>query len=188
MTSSDPVLEYLRSHLSQPVVLIGMMGAGKTHLGRKLAEALKMEFKDSDKIVEEKAGLSINEIFTQYGEEKFRAAEQNAVLEILSQGACVLATGGGAIMNEHVRTAFKDKAITVWLNTDIQEILKRVRHAKDRPLLKQGDPETVLKNLLKKRENFYREADIEIKPTGNAEETLKNMINSLYEYLKADTV
>ncbi len=182
-------LEFLHTHLRRPVVLVGMMGVGKTHVGRKLAEKLNMPFKDSDKIIEQRAGRAVTDIFEQFGEEKFRQAERNAVLEILAGDPCVLATGGGAVLNAETRKAIKSKSVSVWLNSSVADILKRIGIADDRPLLKKGDPETILKALLKERAPLYAEADIHVESRGaHSDETISNLINLLYEHLKEATV
>jgi integrase/recombinase XerD len=107
---NETALEFLRGQLRRPVVLVGMMGVGKTHVGRKLADKLKLPFKDSDRIIEEKAGRPVTEIFEVYGEEKFRQAERNSILEILAGEPCILATGGGAVLNDETRKAIHSKA------------------------------------------------------------------------------
>lgn len=182
-------LEFLRGNLRKPVVLIGMMGVGKTHIGRKLASRLGFEFLDSDKIIEEKADATVSEIFEEYGEEKFRLCEHNSILDVLNGKPCVLATGGGAVINEDTRRAIREKSISVWLKVEISDILKRLESTDDRPLLKKGDPEQILRDLMNKREAFYAEADIHIEsPEGAADKTLSCLINLLCEKLKKDRV
>jgi shikimate kinase len=185
----DQQVEFLRNHLRRPVVLVGMMGVGKTVIGRKLADRLGLEFKDSDKIVEEKAGRSVNEIFEKDGEDKFRQAERNTILGVLSDGPCILATGGGAVVNNETRKAIKSKAVSVWLKLDVADIVRRLENADDRPLLKKGDPQTVLAELMAKRKAFYAEADIHVDShTGKPEKTMEILINSLCEHIKTDRV
>ncbi|MGB4106907.1 MAG: shikimate kinase [Alphaproteobacteria bacterium] len=181
--------EFLRNHLRQPVVLVGMMGVGKTVVGRRLADRLGLEFRDSDRIVEEKAGRSVSEIFETDGEEKFRHVERNTILEILSGGPCVLATGGGAVMNPETRAAIKTKAVSVWLKLEVRNILTRLEKSDDRPLLKKGDPEKILTELMAARGPFYAMADIHVESGGGkAAETADVVINSLYRHVKKDTV
>lgn len=185
----EEAVEFLRNHLRRPVVLVGMMGVGKTAVGRKLADRLGFDFKDSDRIVEEKAGRSVTEIFDTDGEEKFRQAERNSILEVLSSGPCVLATGGGAVMNAETRKAIKSKGLSVWLKLDLANIVRRLENADDRPLLKKGDPKKILQDLMSAREQLYAEADIHLESQeGKASETVGALINSLYAYVKNDTV
>ncbi len=186
---TDGAAEFLRNHLRRSVVLIGMMGVGKTVVGRRLADRLGIEFRDSDRIVEEKAGRNVSEIFETDGEEKFRQVERNTILDVLSGGPCVLATGGGAVMNPETREAIKTKSVSVWLKLEVCNILKRLEKTEDRPLLKKGDPEKILTGLMAVREPFYAEADIHVEShDGKASETADLVINSLYRYLKKDTV
>ena len=186
---NEEKIEFLRNRLRKPVVLVGMMGVGKTAIGQKLAGLLALDFIDSDRVVEEKAGRSVAEIFELDGEEKFRQAERNTVLETIGHRPCVLATGGGAIINKVVRKTIKSKAISVWLKLDVTDILGRLQKTDSRPLLRRGDPEKILKDLLAARRPFYAEADIHIDcRDGKPSETAEMVINSLYEYLKNDTV
>jgi shikimate kinase len=171
--NTEEAVEFLRNHLRRPVVLVGMMGVGKTAVGRKLADRLGFDFKDSDRIVEEKAGRSVTEIFDTDGEEKFRQAERNSILEVLSSGPCVLATGGGAVMNAETRKAIKSKGLSVWLKLDLANIVRRLENADDRPLLKKGDPKKILQDLMSAREQLYAEADIHLESQdGKASETV----------------
>lgn len=187
--NTEEAVEFLRNHLRRPVVLVGMMGVGKTAVGRKLADRLGFDFKDSDRIVEEKAGRSVTEIFDTDGEEKFRQAERNSILEVLSSGPCVLATGGGAVMNAETRKAIKSKGLSVWLKLDLANIVRRLENADDRPLLKKGDPKKILQDLMSAREQLYAEADIHLESQdGKASETVGALINSLYAHVKNDTV
>jgi shikimate kinase len=182
------MIETLRRTLTRPVMLVGLMGSGKTRLGRALAGVLQIEFYDTDRLIEQKAGASINEIFTEHGEQKFRDVERKTVLELLDKGACVIAGGGGAIMNEGVLEALKARAVTIWLKADIKDLLNRLRHAKDRPLLKGGDPEEILKKLAEKREPFYSQADIIFESGMAMPEAVSCLIKGLYGFLKPGNV
>ncbi len=177
---------YIREHLQKPVVLVGMMGSGKSHIGSRLAHALGLEFYDSDRLVEERAGLSVQEIFTEYGEEKFRQAESRAITETLERGACVLATGGGAVLKDETRDTIKLKAVSVWLQSPVAHLLKRLESAADRPLLKNGDPAEILTKLLEVREPLYRQADITMDTSlASQQQTIEALINALYAHIKA---
>jgi shikimate kinase len=186
-TFVDP--KALGATLKKPIVLVGMMGAGKSHIGQRLATALQIDFFDSDALIEQKAGLTIAGIFEKFGEGKFRQAEKNTVLECLEKGRCVLATGGGALTNSEILSAIKEKGVSVWIKARIDEILERVGDASSRPLLRSGDPKVILENLMKQREPLYSQADIVIDSVqGRPDETLKNLINSLYTHLNRDNV
>ena len=145
---------------ARSVVLIGLMGAGKTAVGRRLASWLDLPFTDADSEIETAAGQSIKEIFAEHGEAYFREGEQKVIARLLEGGPQVLATGGGAYMNPKTRAAVKAKGISVWLKADLRVLLKRVGRRDHRPLLAKGDPETVMKKLMAERDPIYAEADI----------------------------
>ncbi len=144
------------------IVLVGMMGAGKTSIGRRLANLLHMPFLDADAEIEKAANLTIPEIFAQYGEAHFREGEERVVARLLAGGPAVIATGGGAFMSEATRAACRENGVTVWLRADVPVLLERVRKKANRPLLNNPDPEAVLRRLLTEREPIYRLADIVI--------------------------
>jgi shikimate kinase len=146
----------------QSLVLIGMMGAGKTSVGRRLAEKLGMKFIDADHEIESAAGKSIPEIFADHGEAYFREGERRVISRLLETSQQVLATGGGAFMNEETRQQVKAKALSVWLKADVDLLLRRVSKRNNRPLLAQGDPRSILENLIRLREPIYAEADITV--------------------------
>jgi shikimate kinase len=185
---TEDLVHYVRAHLNKPVVLVGMMGAGKTHSGRRLADWLGLEFHDSDKIVEEKAGCSVSEIFEKFGEEKFRHAEHNSIMEILSGGLCVLATGGGAVMNDETRAAIREKSVSIWLKIPLKDIVKRLENTDDRPLLRNVNAKEKLAALMKQRESFYAEADIHFECAEMQDNPSNSLIKSLYEYVKTARV
>jgi shikimate kinase len=147
---------------SRSIVLVGMMGAGKTSVGRRLASALHLPFRDADAEIEKAANLTIPEIFDHYGEAHFREGERRVVARLLADGPAVLATGGGAFMNEETRRTCKEHGVTIWLNADVPVLLDRVRKKGNRPLLNTPDPEGSLRRLLAEREPIYAEADIVI--------------------------
>lgn len=142
------------------VVLVGMMGAGKTSIGRRLASALRLPFVDADAEIEKAANLTIPEIFEHYGEAHFREGEHRVVARLLANGPAVVATGGGAFMSEETRARCRESGITVWLKAEIPVLLDRVRKKSNRPLLNNPDPEGSLRRLLAEREPVYRLADI----------------------------
>jgi len=141
------------------VVLVGMMGAGKSAIGRRLAARLGLPFVDADAEIEMRAGMTIPDYFDKYGEAAFRAGEVRVISRLLDQGPQVLATGGGAFMNADTRAAIRAKAISIWLKADFEVLFRRVKRRNDRPLLKAADPSQVLKRLMVEREPIYAEAD-----------------------------
>ena len=142
------------------IVLVGMMGAGKTSIGRRLANLLHLPFLDADSEIEKAANLSIAEIFASYGEAEFREGEKRVVARLLASGPAVLATGGGAFMNDETRERCRAEGVTIWLKADVPVLLERVRKKGNRPLLERDDPENVMRNLLVEREPIYAQADI----------------------------
>ena len=144
------------------VVLIGLMGAGKTAVGRRLANQLDLPFIDADGEIEVAAGASISEIFAEHGEAYFRQGERKVIARLLENGPQVLATGGGAYMNPDTRANIKAHGLSVWLKADIKVLMKRVGRRDNRPLLTAGDPEKVMKRLMEERYPIYAEADVTV--------------------------
>jgi shikimate kinase len=144
------------------IVLIGMMGAGKSSIGRRLAARLAIPFVDADVEIEEAAGMAIADIFAAYGEPYFRAGEARVIARLLDQGPQVLATGGGAFMNEQTRAKIRETAVSVWLKADLDVLARRLRRRNDRPLLKTADPVATLANLLAEREPVYGKVDVTV--------------------------
>ena len=144
------------------VVLVGMMGAGKSTIGRRLAARLRLPFLDADIEIEAAAGMSIPDIFEIHGEPHFRDGEARVIARLLDSGPAVLATGGGAFMREETRNRVRDKAVSIWLQADVDVIMKRVKRRADRPLLQTEDPTATVTRLLEAREPLYRTADLTI--------------------------
>jgi shikimate kinase len=145
------------------VVLVGMMGAGKSTIGRRLAARLGLRFMDADVEIEvAHAGMTIPEIFATHGEPYFRDGEARVIARLLDGGPSVIATGGGAFMREETRCRIRDKAISLWLKADVDVIMKRVKRRADRPLLQTEDPVATVSRLLEAREPVYRTADVTI--------------------------
>ncbi|MBR1248579.1 shikimate kinase [Bradyrhizobium sp. AUGA SZCCT0169] len=145
------------------IVLVGMMGVGKSTIGRRLAARLRLPFFDADIEIEiAHDGVTIPEIFSKYGEPYFRDGEARVIARLLDGGPAVLATGGGAFMREETRKRIADKAVSVWLKADIDVIMKRVKRRADRPLLQTEDPVATVARLLEAREPVYRGADLTI--------------------------
>lgn len=147
---------------TRSVVLIGLMGAGKTAVGKRLAARLELPFTDADSEIEVAAGESISEIFTQHGEAYFREGEARVIARLLQGGPQILATGGGAFMKPGTRGNVKESGVSVWLRADLPVLLNRVRRRDHRPLLAGRDAETVMRELMEKRYPIYSEADITV--------------------------
>jgi shikimate kinase len=144
------------------IVLVGMMGAGKSTIGRRLAARLGVPFLDADSEIEAAAGMSIPDIFEAHGEPHFRDGEARVIARLLESGPAVLATGGGAFMREETRSRVGAKAVSIWLKADADIIMRRVRRRADRPLLQTPDPEATVGRLISEREPVYQRADLTI--------------------------
>ena len=147
---------------ARPVVLVGMMGAGKSSIGRRLASRLGLSFVDADTEIEQAAGMSIPDIFATHGEPQFRDGEARVIARLLEGGSRVLATGGGAFMREETRNRIRDKGVSMWLKADADVILRRVRRRTDRPLLKTEDQAATIDRLIAERYPVYALADITV--------------------------
>ena len=145
---------------ARSLVLVGMMGAGKSSIGRKLAQRLSLPFVDADCEIEHAAGMSISEIFAKHGEAYFRAGEARVIARLLDGGPQVLATGGGAFMHPQSRDAIRAKGISIWLKADYEVLMKRIKRRNDRPMLKTDDPGETLRRLMAERDPVYAEADV----------------------------
>jgi shikimate kinase len=148
--------------LIRTVALVGMMGAGKSALGRRLAQRLDVAFKDADSEIETAAGCSISEIFERYGEPAFRDGERRVIARLLDDAPHILATGGGAFIDPETRARIKERATSVWLKAPIELLLARTQRRETRPLLRNGNPRETLERLLSEREPVYAMADLTI--------------------------
>ena len=146
----------------RPIVLVGMMGAGKTTVGRRLATRLGRHFVDSDEEVEKAAGMTIEEIFSKHGEADFRTGEARVIARLLKDRDLVLGTGGGAFMNAETRALIKSCSLSVWISADFELLFQRVQRRSNRPLLKTANPRETLQTLIDKRYPTYAEADVTI--------------------------
>ncbi|MEO1305731.1 MAG: shikimate kinase [Pseudomonadota bacterium] len=147
---------------NRTIALVGLMGAGKSTVGRRLAEKLGRAFYDSDSEIEKAAGLSVADIFSLHGEAEFRRGEQSVLKRLLDEPPHILATGGGAYLNEDTRALMREKAVTVWLNADLETLWKRVSRRNHRPLLRRPDAKEVLSNLFDQRRPIYELADLTV--------------------------
>ena len=144
------------------IVLVGMMGVGKSAIGRRLAASLQMPFFDADAEIEAAAGLAVSEIFERHGEAEFRRGERSVIARLLDGPPHVLATGGGAFMDEETRAKIKERAVSIWLDADLDVVLRRVSRRGGRPLLQVADPRAALEQLMQVRAPFYRLSDLTV--------------------------
>ncbi len=177
-----PATEPLK--VPRTVVLVGLMGAGKSCIGRRLAPRLDLDFVDADAEIERAAGCTIEEIFERHGEAAFRDGERRVIQRLLGQPAQVLATGGGSFMDPRTRAEIHERAISVWLRADLELLLKRTGRRNSRPLLKRGDPRAILSELIAERYPVYGEADIVVDSAdGPPEVTVERMRAAIEAYL-----
>ncbi len=168
--------------LSKTVALVGMMGAGKTSLGRRLAARLEVPFRDADHEIEAAASLTVSEIFEKFGEPYFRDGERRVIARLLGEPPHVLATGGGAFMDLGTRTAMKEKSFSIWLKAPVEFLVARVKKRDTRPLLRNGDLKETIEKLLAIREPVYAEADMTLEYD---EDTHSGALDSIMEALTA---
>src|SRR5690349_4226595 len=170
-----------RLRLSRTLVLVGLMGAGKTSVGRRLAARLELPFRDADHEIEAAAGCSIQQIFDMHGEEGFRAGERRVIERLLQhEPVHVLATGGGTYMVPETRHLIREKAVTIWLRAELDVLVRRTSRRNHRPLLNQGDPREILGRLMEVRYPVYAGADITIDTDGRSlEATVERVLAAL---------
>src|ERR1700688_757654 len=161
-TTATQEAEIIAALGARSIVLVGMMGAGKSTIGRRLSARLRLPFLDADTEIEAAAGMSIPDIFEAHGEPHFRDGEARVIARLLDSGPAVLATGGGAFMREETRTRIGDKAVSIWLKADADIIMKRVKRRADRPPPQPADPAATVGRLIEEREPVYRHADLTI--------------------------
>lgn len=171
---------HAQRRIDRPIVLIGLMGAGKTTVGRRLAQRLGLPFVDADEEIEAAAGMSISEIFDRFGEPYFRDGERRVIARLIDGSRKVIATGGGAFMNEKTRALILDRATAVWLEADIETLVDRVRRRSTRPLLKDRDPRQVLGELAAVRNPVYALAPIHVRSQPSPHDaTIKAILKAL---------
>jgi shikimate kinase len=176
--SAAPMAAAIRAALGhRSVVLVGMMGVGKSSIGRRLAGRLAIPFMDADTEIEKAADMSIPDIFSRHGEAYFRSGEARVIARLLDAGPQVLATGGGAVMNEGTRAAIKAKGVSIWLSAEFDVLVRRVaKRRDDRPMLQTEDPADTLRQLLKEREPIYALADLTIQSREGPHDAIVNEI------------
>lgn len=171
----------LAFRLDRPVVLVGLMGAGKSTVGRRLAKRLGLPFVDSDQEIARAAGLSAAEVFERFGEKEFRDGERRVVARLVQEQPRVIATGGGAFLDPDTRALLDDKAITVWLDAPVEILAERTGRRDTRPLLRQGDRRKILDELDRQRRPIYAEADLHIHSSDQAHARIVDTILSALE-------
>src|SRR3954464_5912544 len=154
---ASPEAEIMAALGPRSVVLVGMMGAGKSTIGRRLSARLRLPFVDADTEIESAAGMSITALFENHGGPHFRSGEARVIARLLDGGPGVLATGGGAFMREDTRSRIRDKAVSIWLKADADVILRRVKRRADRPLLQTADPAATIGRLIDERYPVYQQ-------------------------------
>ncbi|CAA7611314.1 Shikimate kinase [Candidatus Terasakiella magnetica] len=175
----------LTGRIERTVVLVGLMGAGKSCVGRRLAARLGLDFLDADAEFETAAGCSISDYFARYGEPAFREGERKVIARLLDGRPVILATGGGAFIDAATRSRIKSSGISVWIRADLDLLLKRTAGRDHRPLLKQGDPREILGRLMEMRYPVYAEADITVESSDEAPEaTVARVMAGLIDYLE----
>lgn len=170
--------------LDKTIVLVGLMGAGKSTVGRRIARRLGVPFRDADDEIVAAAGCSISDIFSTYGEAEFRRGERQVISRLLhNEPPHILATGGGAFMDPETREEIKKSARSIWLSADLETLVERCSRRNNRPLLQNNDPAETLDRLMKQRYPIYQEADIVVDSTGfYLEEMVDKVIESLTDY------
>ena len=179
-----PVVSDLAKRLDRPVVLVGLMGVGKSTVGRRLARRLGLLFVDSDAEIEDAAGLSAAEVYERYGESDFRDGERRLVARLIEGDVRVIATGGGAFVDSRTRELLNQRAITVWLDAPVDILTERTSRRDTRAQLRNGDPKATLEKLANERRRSYEEAHIHVKSGDGAhKEVVDSIIESLEAYL-----
>jgi len=183
MGSGDSLRE-----LSRPIVLVGLMGAGKTTVGRRLARRLGWPFRDADHAVEQAAGRTVAEIFEDFGETAFRDGERKVIARLIEEEPrMVLALGGGAFVDPDTRALVKARALSIWLKADLDTLMGRVSRRDTRPLLKADDPRAVMAELMRAREPLYAQADLSIDSDAESHEvTVQSIVTALQARLRED--
>ena len=184
MAAVDPLTPSpVASRVDRPIVLVGMMGAGKTSVGKRLADALTLPFFDADEEIVKAAGLSVTDIFQRLGEAEFRRGERRVIKRLLDGPPHVLATGGGAFMDDTTRAVIRERAVSVWLKANLDVLMKRVLKRPTRPLLQVADPRAELQRLLTLREPVYAQADVAVESSqGPQAATVRTVLQAIQPF------
>jgi len=188
--SAEPIeAKVARLLAGRTLVLVGMMGAGKSSIGRRLAGRLRLPFVDADSEIELAANATISEIFDRHGEAYFRDGERRVIQRLLEEGPKVLAAGGGAFIQPETRSAIQKKGISIWLKADRDLLLSRVKRRSSRPLLKDGDPASIIERLIAERYPVYAEADVHVQSRDIAHDAvIDDLLVALADYLSREAV
>ncbi len=177
-------LAAIAARITRPVVLVGLMGVGKSTVGRKLAKLLARDFVDADEAIAEAAQLSIPEIFEQYGEPYFRDGERRVIARLIEEGHGVIATGGGAFVDPATRALILERGIAVWIDCDVDTLVERTARRNTRPLLRNGNPKDILTRLAAERAPFYSQAPIRVmSENGPHTDTARAIIEAIDQWL-----
>lgn len=168
--------------ITKPIVLVGMMGCGKSEIGYRLSQALSVPFIDTDAAIEEEQGMSVSNIFEKYGQEYFRRLETKKISELLDKGKSVISTGGGLVTTPENLDLIKDRSISIWLQSSVATILQRLQGDDSRPLLRTDNPKETLEGLLNTRKELYSKADIHINNEDSPEKVLLDIQHHLGKY------
>ncbi|WP_164114929.1 shikimate kinase [Sphingorhabdus sp. Alg239-R122] len=169
--------------IDRPIILVGLMGVGKSTVGRRLAAMLKLDFVDADNEIEDAAAMSIAEIFEEFDEEYFRDGERRVIARLIEDRPQVIATGGGAFINDETRALILERGIAVWLDANIDTLVERVNRRDTRPLLRGGNAQEILTDLAKKRNPFYAKAHVHVtSQTGPHNRMAKEIIKAIQEW------
>ena len=185
-------IERIKESLDKPLVIVGLMGAGKTRIGRQLASTMGLNFYDSDDEIEQAAGMPVSEIFERFGEDYFRDGERRVIERLVDESYAasshyVIATGGGAIMTKETQDLLLAKTHLVWVRADIDVMVERTARRDTRPLLKSGDPREILTTLMNKRYPVYEKADIVVEShNGPVEAVMNQALDKIYNFLRYD--
>lgn len=181
---SDAQIRSLAARIRQPLVLVGMMGVGKSTIGRKLAQFLGLRFADADDEIERAAQMNVSEIFERFGEPYFRDGERRVIARLLDDGPSVVATGGGAFVQPDTRALILERGTAIWLDCDVATLVDRVTRKDTRPLLRGGDPAEIVARLKAERESAYAEAPIRVMSNAGPQgETVNRILQELAAWL-----
>lgn len=188
MSATTPLPEHdlaaIAARITQPVVLVGLMGVGKSTVGRKLAGMLRRDFVDADEAIVEAAQRSIPEIFATFGEAHFRDGERRVIARLIEERHGVIATGGGAFVDPSTRALILERAIAVWIDCDVDTLVERTARRNTRPLLQNGDPKEILTRLAAERAPFYAEAPIRVTSVnGPHADTARAILEAIDQWL-----
>ena len=183
-TLSDAEIAAIARRIDRPVVLVGLMGVGKSTVGKRLAALLNKDFVDADEAIEQAAQMRISEIFERFGEDYFRDGERRVIARLMEEGHGVIATGGGAFVNDETRALILGRGIAVWIDCEIETLVERTGRRDTRPLLRDGDPQEILTRLRDERKPHYSEAPIRVQSEDGPQlETAMDIVEAIDRWL-----